>query len=268
MTAKLFIPEKIKVGFQKRTDTYTGQLAYIIYYDEKGVLKKEASWQGWRDKSIPDVEILNTPQNGFIFNKNIQRNAYHFGSGRSMMRVYDPRNFEFEIDMDNLSCILMNTDVSKSEINENCVFGWSGKDLVLIPVNSQEYKEATEYTALQKTGISTKELVKGFSYKKKKEDGICIYMGYIEYFDSSYEPYETRNPYGGSYTNYRKIMKNKGKKHIFYVNGKYNEEFSPLTISTLSGCISDEVDQNYADLFIRLEKEMESRKAKVKKELK
>jgi hypothetical protein len=84
------------------------------------------------------------------------------------MRVYDPRNFEFEIDMDNLSCILMNADVSKSEINEKCVFGWSGKDLVLIPVSSHEYKEAIAYTALQKTSVTTKDLVKGLTYKKKK----------------------------------------------------------------------------------------------------
>ncbi len=40
---KFFIPSKIKVGFQERSDTYTGKLAYIIYYDNKGVLRKERS---------------------------------------------------------------------------------------------------------------------------------------------------------------------------------------------------------------------------------
>lgn len=37
---RFFIPEKIKVGYQKRQDTYTGKLSYIIYYDKKGVLRK------------------------------------------------------------------------------------------------------------------------------------------------------------------------------------------------------------------------------------
>lgn len=37
---QLFIPEKIKVGYQKRTDTYTNKLAYVIYYDEKNKLRK------------------------------------------------------------------------------------------------------------------------------------------------------------------------------------------------------------------------------------
>ena len=40
-----FIPKKIKVGYQDRDDTYTGKLAYVIYYDEKGKLRKENSWQ-------------------------------------------------------------------------------------------------------------------------------------------------------------------------------------------------------------------------------
>lgn len=31
--ANLFIPQKLKIGFQKREGTFTGKLAYIIYYD-------------------------------------------------------------------------------------------------------------------------------------------------------------------------------------------------------------------------------------------
>lgn len=265
MAAKLFIPEKIKVGFQKRNGTYTGMLAYIIYYDEKGILRKEGSWQSWRDKAIPDIEIENKPQNGFIFNKNIQRTGYNFGSGRSVMRVYDPRNFEFEIDMDNLSCILMNADVSKSEINEQCVFGWSGKDLVLIPISSQEYREATIYTELQKTSVSTKDLVKGLTYKKKKDNENYIYMGYFEWFDKEYISVPRTTHYGHSSSGYRVIMKSKGKKHIFYNKGKYNEDFYPLSASVLSECIINEVDDNYANLIIRLENEIEKKRQKTEK---
>lgn len=47
MKSNLYIPKKIHVGFQKRSDTYTGKLAYVIYEDEKGVLRKQGSWDGW-----------------------------------------------------------------------------------------------------------------------------------------------------------------------------------------------------------------------------
>jgi hypothetical protein len=42
MKNNLFIPKKIKVGFQNRTDTYTGKLGYVIHQDENG---KEVEWK-------------------------------------------------------------------------------------------------------------------------------------------------------------------------------------------------------------------------------
>ena len=44
----MFLPKKIKAGYIKREDTYTGKLAYVIYYDEKNTLRKEKSWNSWR----------------------------------------------------------------------------------------------------------------------------------------------------------------------------------------------------------------------------
>lgn len=41
---KLFIPTLCKVGFQARSDTYTGKLGYIIAYDGKKWCK-EPSWK-------------------------------------------------------------------------------------------------------------------------------------------------------------------------------------------------------------------------------
>lgn len=43
MNTNIFIPTKINIGFQERSDTYTGKLAYVIYFDEKGKLRKETS---------------------------------------------------------------------------------------------------------------------------------------------------------------------------------------------------------------------------------
>lgn len=54
MKETVFIPKKCKVGFNERTDTYTGKLGYVIYHDGK-VWRKETSWEDWRMKYIdPD----------------------------------------------------------------------------------------------------------------------------------------------------------------------------------------------------------------------
>ena len=47
MNNTLFIANKIKVGFNPRTDTYTGLLGYVIGHDGKK-WRKEPSWEGWR----------------------------------------------------------------------------------------------------------------------------------------------------------------------------------------------------------------------------
>lgn len=47
MNSKLFIAEKVKVGFNPRTDTYSGKLGYVIGHDGKK-WRKEPSWDGWR----------------------------------------------------------------------------------------------------------------------------------------------------------------------------------------------------------------------------
>ena len=69
MKSSIFIPKTINVGYQNRSDTYTGKLAYVIYYDEKGKLRKETSWNSWRDENIPNEEFENVPTSGFVLNK-------------------------------------------------------------------------------------------------------------------------------------------------------------------------------------------------------
>ena len=74
------IPKTIKVGYQKRGDTYTGKLAYVIYTDDKGKLRKEKSWQGWRDGKIKPSDFDNEPTSGFVLNKGVG------GGGRGSLR--------------------------------------------------------------------------------------------------------------------------------------------------------------------------------------
>lgn len=235
MKSNLYIPKKIHVGFQKRDDTYTGKLAYVIYEDEKGVLRKKDSWEGWRDKKIKEVVLDNDPTR-FVFNKGVQRHGY-FGSGRSVMRVYDNRDFEFEISIENLVGILMHSDISKRDIMEDCVFAWAGKDLVLLPVNSEEYRASVEYTDKQSLKVSTKDLVKGYLYEKKKSEGHLMYMGYEEFYD--------RNGYSNEHKSY-------GKKHIFY--DLESETFVVPSPSTIAKAVLEEVHENFATVNDKLHK--------------
>ena len=56
MKSNLIIPKLCKVGFNTRSDTYSGFLGYVIYNDGK-VWRKEKSWEDWREK-YTDSAIL------------------------------------------------------------------------------------------------------------------------------------------------------------------------------------------------------------------
>lgn len=224
----LFIPTRIRVGFQKRDDTFTGKLAYIIFYDAQGNIKQEKGWEKWRDKNIDYVEFDNVPQSNYILNKGVQRSG-HWNSGRSMIRVYDPRDFEFEISIDNLIGILMHSDVNKRDIAEQCVFAWSGNNVILIPTNSDDYQKGLAFTSKQDKVIESKDLVEGHSYIHKKDDKTYTYIGHYNYFEKQYWN--------------RKIIP-KGKQRVFF-DGK---EYVMLTADKLSECVSSELNQNFATL--------------------
>ena len=237
MNSNLIIPDVIMVGFQKREDTFTGHLGYVTMIDDKGVHRKKDSWEGWRDKAIEPMKIDNKPTNGFNFNKGVQRYGYH-GSGRSMVRVHDERGFEFEVSVDNALGIMMNTDVLKREIQGECVYAWQGKDLILLPVNSEEYRSAIEFTQRQRKKFSARDLKKGHTYSLKRSAEEMVYIGYYHYFDHSFWENKT-------------LVRAKGKKHIFYNTA--SSSFETLTAQTIAECIHDEVCENFADLVDQFE---------------
>jgi len=154
MQTNIFLPSKIKVGFNLREDTYTGKLGYIIYFDGK-VWRKEGSWENWRQKvgqkisvradgswtqreltvedGVEPLEFDNTPIEGFVLNKKAGGNRYSWNPRQTYCRVYDPRGFEFEITIPNLLYILENTNSIKGKgLEGKFIYGWQGKDLILI----------------------------------------------------------------------------------------------------------------------------------------
>ena len=239
MHTKLYIPKKIQVGFQKRRDTFTGMLGFVTYVDDKGLLRQEKSWNQWRDNSIAVQEFDNIPCNNFVFNKDVTRSG-HWNT-TSKVRIHDSRGFEFEIHLSNMMYILMHSDVSKRDIQEECIFGWDGKDLVLVPVNSEDYQKSVEHTKKQSLKFSLKDLVQGHTYSTKS-GGSYIYIGYYEWCEQVYF----------SIANGRHWV-NTGKRHIFARSSlKSNYAFIPANAQEIAECINDSVHPEYSHMVEEL----------------
>lgn len=199
MKSTIFIPEKIRVGYQERSDTYTKMLAYVIYYDSKGKLRKEDSWKSWckwqdepvmvydREKGyvqtgeikkgLPVHDFTNEPLEGFVLNKKVGGYKSDWNFRQSYCRVYDPRGFEFEITIPNLLYILENTNSIKGKgLEGKFVYGWDGKDLVLLPEGAPEYAQLINYSQGLKNKIGAKELVVGYTYLNNKNEQV-VYLG-------------------------------------------------------------------------------------------
>jgi hypothetical protein len=248
---QLFIPTKIKVGYQKREDTYTKKLAYVIYFDSKGVLRKEASWEGWRDRTIDSDEFDNVPTEGFVLNKGVggQRHSYGWNARNEYIRVYDPRGFEFEISVANLLYILQEATSTKGKgLEGEFVYSWEGKELVLLPVGSGAYKNSTEFTDLQSGKVSAKSLILGATYKAKTQEEY-VYLGKFPYYTLQQKTQRAKYDYTSrqSYDYYNYII-NSDKMHIFALVNSNN--YVPFkNVSHLSKCIDENQVSNYAELI-------------------
>lgn len=248
MNSQLFIPDKIKVGFQTRSDTYSKKLGYIIYQDKKAVWRKETSWEGWRDKKIEPEEFDNVPMEGFVLNRAGLR-VSDWNSANSFIRIFDPRGFEFEISTTNLLFILMNTDCLKKGLEGEFVYSWAGKDLVLLPVGCEEYKLSKGFTNLQGDKVSARNLVAGRVYETKKQEKI-VYLGKHEIRHKKVD--RDKDCYYNSYPDFEWEYK---KEFVFW----YVEEqkwggqmFSVKALVSIAREVSEDIVENYAELMENL----------------
>lgn len=199
MKTNIFVPSKINVGFQNRQGTYTGKLAYVIYFDEKGKLRKETSWEGWRDKNIPNEIYNNEPTEGFVLNKKVGgvEESWGWDVRKTYTRIYDPRGFEFEITIPNLLWILENCDCIKGKgLEGQFVYGWDGKELVLVPVESPDYKEiqAKNKVIHNNEFIKAKDLILGATYETLNGERY-VYMGKYNVYDYITNRYHEKKRY-------------------------------------------------------------------------
>lgn len=206
MKSNIYIPSKIRVGYQERSDTYTKRLAYVIYFDEKGKLRKEASWKSWcqledvyarewiqgtgyvntnklQKAALPVDDYKNEPTEGFVLNKKVGGHKSDWNFRNAYCRVYDPRGFEFEITVENLLYILENTSSIKGKgLEGKFVYGWYGKKLVLLPESAPEFQEQMKYSKELKTRISARDLKLGQVYIDNKQRRV-VYLGKFETFE-------------------------------------------------------------------------------------
>ncbi len=237
MNSTIFIPKIIRVGSVERTGTYTNKLSYVIYYDSKNKLRKEASWESWRNKEIEPENFDNIPTEGFVLNKRAGGYDTGWNHRNTYCRIYDPRGFEFEITIENLLYILENTNSIKGKgLEGSFVYGWSSSDLILIPTLAPEYVEISNFTNMinKPESIKGKDLVFGGRYKNNQNEELT-YLGRFDIYN-----------YGT----------NKGlvywfcKKSLNWKNEPYNQV---IHLSSLSGriiqTISTEPVDNYADLM-------------------
>lgn len=267
MSQKLYIPETIHIGFQKRTDTYTKSLGYVIYKDEKGKLRKETSWNSWRDKTIDPKEFKNEPTEGFVLNRNVGgKYTYSYQTRIEKVRVYDPRGFEFEIAIPNLLHILQECTSTKGKgLEGKFVYSWNGTELVLLPVESELYKECEQFTALTKKTFSTKDLKEGHTYIDKYSNQY-LYLGRFDWYDIkwTHTTVEDKVLWGRINCTYNKYVQwRKSRQHIFATlpncriiclsPNKLSEELSSVTPTNYAELVDEFLTSKESSYPIRLE---------------
>jgi len=245
---KLNIPKILNVGFQARGGTYTGKLAFVTYTDAKGVLRKEKSWNGWRDKKIEAKQFDNVPTSGFVLNKKVGDYSSRWGGRKAWARIYDSRDFEFEISVENLLFILEEcTSVKGKGLEGEFVYSWDGQDLVLLPVTSQEYVESTKHTEIQTFKVDKSEIKEGCVYLTKDQKEV-LYLGRHDF-------YEHKNTYTGKI---HKVSLAKNRVHVFINNDGtahkknwYQSQpyWTQKDFSKIASRINDTISPLYADAF-------------------
>lgn len=201
----IVVPEKFYIGFQKR-ERLEGEYSY--YRDEKDTREKVPyllgfatylednkkfekrkdtidSWaSGYRwsqdkEAKIPPRIIDNELQEGFYIPEEIRR-CGSWSGGNVLWRIVDPRGFELEISSNNLAQLMECTNILKGGIIEGkCKWGWDmkgGSKVVLLPEDSEPYREALEHTEARKKSVKLSDVKMGDEVQLL--DGtVGIYLG-------------------------------------------------------------------------------------------
>jgi hypothetical protein len=192
------------------------------------------------DEGLMPIEFENVPTEGFVLNRKVGGYSNGWDHRATYCRVYDPRGFEFEINVPNLLFILQECNAMKGKgLEGSFVYAWDGKDLVLLPTSSADYQASQEFTKLQSGKVGVKDLVEGCTYKNKQMEDF-IYLGKFNWFTDHHK-----------YSEDKYFKSSCFKSHIFVsVDEKAYQRFVPHTaLSSFVQKVTDTPVSNYAELL-------------------
>jgi hypothetical protein len=203
--------------------------------------------KGWKNDKIPVRDIPNTPTEGFVLNKKVGgvRESRGWDARIEKIRVYDPRDFEFEISLPNLLFILRECNCSKGKgLEGKFVYAWSGTELILLPAECEDYKNSQNFTKLQTKTPKAKEMILGAAYLSKRQV-LYTYMGKWDYFFAIvHKPEQSQNLKSGVC-----------KKHVFWDN--QNSYFIYQNdLKVVSKLVSDIPDSHYPEILRSLQEQV------------
>jgi len=197
------------------------------------------------------IEFDNVPTEGFVLNKKAGGYSSGWNHRQTYCRIYDPRGFEFEITIPNLLFILEECNSNKGKgLEGEFVYSWDGKDLVLLPTSSPDFKSSSYFTNAQSKKVSAKDLKPGFIYETKQLQNL-VFLGKFDLFEEK----NIQNPARRSRWSRIGFYVEKTKKNIFYnIASKTFEGLSSLT------SIASEKEQSneYAELIEKYKKTIHS----------
>jgi len=114
---------------------------------------------------------------GFRIAKSVRR--YYWGGGNVVWRIEDPRGFELEITSSNMAKIMIECQVDHGVIQGKCVWARMGTQNLLVPVETEMYKEIVKRTQQRKNvgTLSLKDIKIGNVVEVYKHEGHFKYYG-------------------------------------------------------------------------------------------
>jgi hypothetical protein len=169
MKNQVTIPAKHYLGMVSRGRPIP--LGFITPWGEDAAAKKRMqtvdSWSRSTTNPLPTTVIDNTPMIGFKLSGGIRRGMQ---GAQDRWRIEDPRGFELEISSENLSMILVDSAIERGVIQDKCVWAREKGQNLLLTVNSEEYIEAVNSTAIVNSSASWKDVEIG--YKVTLKNGV------------------------------------------------------------------------------------------------
>ena len=191
------IPEKVYVGFQGRRYQDEVPLGFMTpYTTDKAGEKRRATVDNWAagrgfgsNKTFNSVILENKPMIGFKIGRAIRRSGGWNSSGASFIRIEDPRGFELEITIENLAMCMNGNIIEDGELVQECVWGRDGNKNILLPINSDPYKDSVTTKSAIDSAISLRNVKPGDKIKLiTGEEGIYLgglYPLCVDYYAST-----------------------------------------------------------------------------------